>query len=259
MTAATPALAAESIRVRFGGVAACDDVTIRLDEGEIVGLTGPNGSGKSTFLNALHGLVPAAGRLEVRGVPVDLGAPRAVRARGVVRAFQTPQVWAALSTLENVLLGSGDRRDVGLGAALLRRPRMLRRERDRWARAGAALARVGLAHLAATPVSALTYGQQRLVELARAIAGEPSVLLLDEPAAGLNAAETRFLAEVLASLRDEGVAILVVDHKIDFLDSTCRRLVVLQLGRVIAEGPPAEVWRHEDVIAAYLGIEESGT
>src|SRR5690606_39538593 len=110
-----------------------------------------------------------------------------------------------------------------------------------------------------TPVSALTYGQQRLVELARAIAGEPSVLLLDEPAAGLNAAETRFLAEVLASLRDEGVAILVVDHKIDFLDSTCRRLVVLQLGRVIAEGPPAEVWRHEDVIAAYLGIEESGT
>lgn len=247
------ALVAADIRVAFGGVLACDGVSLRAESGQAVGLTGPNGSGKSTFLNALTGLVAASGSLRIHGAPMPLGRPRLVRRRGVARAFQAPQNVAALTALENVALGSTDRRACGLGAALIGRRTMLRVEEGRWAAAHAAIERVGLGAVAQSSAGSLTYGQQRLLELARAIVAEPAILMLDEPSAGLNAAETAHLATLLADLRDSGMALLVVDHKVDFLDTLCQRIVVMQLGTVIADGRPGSVWREQSVIDAYLG------
>jgi len=245
------------ISVSFGGVKACERISLGVDRGEIVGLTGPNGSGKSTYLNALLGLVPASGTLVVDGEQVALGAPAPIRRRGVVRTFQSPQNWLSLSVLENAVLGSSDRTATGLLATLCQRRRVNRHERARWAEAADALERVGLGTVASASASVLTYGQQRLLELARAIVARPRVLLLDEPAAGLNASETDALAMLLADLGREGVACVVVDHKIDFLDAISARIVVLQLGSVIAEGRPVEIWHQPGVIDAYLGRSET--
>lgn len=248
------ALAAHDITVTFGGVVACDGIDLEVAEGAIVGLTGPNGSGKSTLLNAVNGLVPATGTLRLFGDDVPLGAARSVRAHGVIRLFQAPQILGDLSCLENVLLSHPDRRGSGLLAAVGARPLVHRHERRRWDDATRALDRVGLAHTADLPGTALTYGQQRLLELARAMAGAPSILLLDEPSAGLNASETEGLAALLSSLRGEGMSMVVIDHKVDFLDGISDRIAVLQLGRVIAEGDPADIWRHPEVVDAYLGV-----
>lgn len=247
------ALDARQIRVAFGGVVACDEIDLEVRAGEVVGLTGPNGSGKSTLLNALTGLVPASGHLRLGDEDVPLGLPRTIRAHGVVRAFQTPQNWFALSVLDNVTLGSHDRAHTGLRSALFGRGRMRRHEAQRWEAAADALDRVGLRHAAAASASTLTYGQQRMLEVARAIAARPAVMLLDEPSAGLNATETRSLSALLAELQADGVSMVVVDHKVDFLDSLSDRIVVLELGRVVADAPPDDVWSQQAVIDAYLG------
>lgn len=250
-----PILSAEGIRVSFGGVRAVDDVTLGLAEGEVLGLVGPNGSGKSSFLNALSGVVPAAGTLLVRGRPFTLGAPRSVWNARVARTFQTPQTFMQLTCIENVLLGTRDRKLTGLFGAWLLRPWMIRREKQRWARASAALERFGLMTLAEAPASGLAYGQQRMLELARVVASAPEVILLDEPSAGLNAAETEVLANHLTALRAEGISLLIVDHKIDFITKICDRVAVLEFGALITVGAPEDVWGDERVIAAYLGTE----
>ncbi|MBX6389507.1 MAG: ATP-binding cassette domain-containing protein [Frankia sp.] len=246
-------LLAGDIRVRFGGVVAVDGVSLSVAAGQVYGLVGPNGSGKTTFLNALTGVVPAAGSLRVGGTAVPLGRARRSRAAGVLRMFQTPQTFVNLSCLENVLLACEDTRSSGLFAAWLARPLMWRRERERWRVAAAAMERVGLSGLDDLPAGALTYGQQRLLELARALAGRPRALLLDEPSAGLNDAETEQLAGLIRELRGDGLAIVVIDHKIDFIDSICDVVGVLELGRMVASGPPGEVWRDPKVVSAYLG------
>ncbi len=253
----TDVLDARDISVSFGLLRACDGISLSVPEGAVLGLTGPNGSGKSTFMNAVTGLVSATGSLEIQGQSAALGRPRAVRELGVARAFQSPQNWAELSCLENVVLGSDDRQLIGLIGAVFRRASMRAREQVRWAEAEQALERVGLADLVLVPASQLTYGQQRMLELARAIVGRPSLLLLDEPSAGLNAVETEELGALLSELRQQGMAILVIDHKIDFLDRICDRITVLQLGKVIAEGRPDEIWTHRDVIEAYLGSDDA--
>lgn len=250
---AAPALAARDIDVRFGGVRAVAEVGLTVGAGEIVGLVGPNGSGKSTFLNAITGLVPAVGSLEVGGAAVPLRRPARVRAAGVGRTFQTPQVVEGLTCLENVMLAVPERRLAGLGAALGRRRAMISLERARAQRARAALARVGLAELADTPANQLAYGWRRRLELARVLVAEPKVVLLDEPAAGLNEAETRWLAEMLRSLRAAGCSLLIVEHKLALLNDICDRLVVLRLGEVVAAGEPAAVWADPRVVEAYLG------
>lgn len=247
-------LTAEGITVTFGGVRAVDDVGLDVDSAELIGLVGPNGSGKTTLLNAICGIVPARGRLTVAGQPVRLGRTSAARRAGIGRVFQAPQTYEDLSCLDNVLLSSSDRRMRGLAGAWLARPLMWRHEHRRWRRALDALELVGLADRATDPASLLTYGQRRLLELARATAGDPKVLLLDEPSAGLNDAETTALGTLLRDVRAAGNTVVVVDHKIDFLDSLCDRLVVLELGHVIAAGKPDEVWRDARVISAYLGV-----
>jgi branched-chain amino acid transport system permease protein len=249
-----PVLEAKGITVSFGGVRAVDDVDVTLRKGEILGLIGPNGSGKSTTLNAITGIVPANGSLRVGGRDVGLRSPEAVVRAGVRRTYQTPQRYLELSCIDNVLLSTTDRRLTGIAASIVLRPLVLRRERARWRKAGEALDRVGLLDVAEQPAGALSYGGQRLLELARVIAGDPEVVLLDEPSAGLNDRETEVLAAHLRVLRQEGVSLLVVDHKIDFISNLCDRVVVLELGRLVAEGDPHGIWQDERVQNAYLGV-----
>jgi branched-chain amino acid transport system ATP-binding protein len=245
---------ARDISVSFGGVRAVDQVSITVHDDEIVGLIGPNGSGKTTFLNALTGIVKGLGTLIVDGKPLPLGHPAVIRRAGLVRTFQAPQTYLALSCIENVLLSSPNRKGTGVLSSWFNRRLLWREEQARWAKAEAVLERLGLGSLAEGPAALLTYGQQRMLELGRSLAAEPRMLMLDEPSAGLNDAETANLAVLIESLQAEGITILVVDHKIDFIDRLCDRVVVLELGHVIAEGPPEDVWTDAGVMDAYLGV-----
>jgi branched-chain amino acid transport system ATP-binding protein len=249
-------LEAVDVTVRFGGVTAVDRVGIQVERGTVVGLVGPNGSGKTTFLNALSGIVAATGSVTVGGRPLRLGAPRRARRAGILRVFQVPQTFDELSCLENVLIGQPDRSLTGLAAACFLRPLVMRRERARWAEAEQVLDRVGLDGVAASPSGDLSYGKRRLLELARALYARPRVLLLDEPSAGLNDAETAELAAVVDGLDRSDLATVLVDHKVELIDSLCSRVVVLESGGVIAEGGPAEIWDDPRVVDAYLGVVE---
>ncbi len=253
---APPLVEARGVRVQFGGVVAVDGVDLALHEDEILGLVGPNGSGKTTFLNALSGVVDATGEARVQGETLRLGQPGRIRAFGVLRTFQSPQTYAHLTCLEDVLLSTPDRHLTGLSPSWFARPPMNGVERRRWDAATAALERVGLADLAEAPTSRLSYGQRRLLELARVIHAQPHALLLDEPSAGLNAAETDQLAAHLNRLKREGIAILLVDHKLDFITSLCDRVAVLELGRLVAVGATDTVFADPRVVDAYLGVEE---
>lgn len=249
-------LTAAEIHVSFGGVRAVDGVSIDVQPGEILGLVGPNGSGKTTLLSALTGVVPASGYLEVDGREVQLGIPGLSRAVGVLRTYQSPQTYDHLSCIEDVLISTSDRKLTGMAAACFRRPAAIRHDKARWGLAVDALNRVGLGALAEEPTSRLSYGQRRLLELARAVAANPRVLMLDEPSAGLDAAETEELAVHLRTLRAEGVSLLLIDHKLDFIVGLCDRVAVLELGRLVAVGDAATVFEDQRVIDAYLGVAE---
>lgn len=253
LSAAGPLLECTDLTVRFGGVAAVDRLCLTVGSDEVVGLIGPNGSGKSTFLNAVTGLVPAAGTVAVHGLPVRLGRPGAISRHRVFRTYQTPQVDRELTSIENVLVASPNRRYRGFVGSWLLRPQMWRQDRKRWEQACRALETVGLGDKANVLAGALSYGQQRHLEIARALCAEPELLLLDEPAAGLSSAETNRLAQLLSSVAASGVSLLLIEHKIGFIESLCGRIVVLDVGRQIASGPPTEVWKDPAVIAAYLG------
>ncbi len=247
-------LEAREVCVSFGGVRAVDHVSLTLDEREILGVIGPNGSGKTTLLNALTGVVKTTGSLRVDGEDVGLGSMTRSRRAGIVRMFQAPQTVDELTCLENVLLSTSDSSRRGLlGATFLRRS-MGRHERARWQRASEALDFVGLRGVASQSAADLTYGQRRLIDLARVVAADASVVLLDEPSAGLNDHETTKLADLCLELRSQGMAVIVVEHKIDFVDRLCDRIMVLELGRVVAEGPPDVVWKDQRVMDAYLGV-----
>ena len=253
-------LSAEHVAVSFGGVKAVDDVSLHVHAEEVVGLVGPNGSGKTTFLNALSGMVKASGRMTIEDRPVPFGKPRQVWRAGVARVFQAPQTFLeGLSVLDNVLLSSDETSLRGLTGSTIGRPSMWRRERERWNHAMSCLEVAGLAHLAEWPAGALTYGQQRMLELCRTVAGNPKILLLDEPSAGLNDAETAELARLLHDLRRRKISMLLIDHKIDFVDTMCDRVVVLDLGQVIAEGCGEQVWKNPLVMTAYLGLTDAAS
>lgn len=246
-------LAIAEVAVRFGGVVAVDGVSLEVPPGHAVALVGPNGSGKTTLLNAICGLLAASGQVTLDGTGLPMGKPIRAARSGIARTFQTPQVVDHLSCLDNVLLASADRRSDGLMGAWLTRPRMLGAERDRWRAGNESLERLGLAGLAAEPASRLTYGQRRWLELARVALARPRYLLADEPSAGLNDSETEQLVEHLGWFRDDGVGILLVDHKVDFLRAITDRAVVLALGHKVAEASIDEVWDLPEVRAAYLG------
>ncbi len=250
-----PYLHCHELTVRFGGVTAVDRVSLDVQSGgEVVGIIGPNGSGKSTFLNAVSGLVPVAhGAVTVEDKPVPLGRTGAIARHGVFRTYQTPQVDAAVTCLDNILISSPDQRLRGFLGAWPARPWMFRVDKQRWAKASRALERVGLLEKANNFAGSLAYGERRRLEVARAIMAEPRLVLMDEPAAGLNSAETDQLAELLAGLSTEGLSLVVIEHKIPFIERLCERVIVLELGQQIAAGKPEEVWNEPAVMNAYLG------
>jgi len=253
-----PLLVAEGLNKAYGGVRPARDVSLRITPGHIHALIGPNGAGKSTLINMLSGVArPDTGRILFRGAPLGRAAPHAVAARGIARTFQNLRLFRELSVRDNVLLGQHARMGNGFAASLLGLPRAGREEGDAAARVGGILRFLGLSALAAQPAGALPYGLQRRVELARALATEPDLLLLDEPAAGLNPQETAELGVILRRIREQGVTILLVEHHMDLVMAVSDHVIVLDYGAVIAEGPPALVQADPRVMAAYLGTDEA--
>jgi ABC-type branched-subunit amino acid transport system ATPase component len=247
----------DDLEVSFGRVRAVAGVSMRVPGGASVGLIGPNGSGKSTLVNAVTGVVRGRGRVAVDGRGIRAGSPRSAAGRGVSRTFQTPQTFLELSCVDNVRLGLTRNLTNGLTGAWPLHPWTARVERRRWITAMELLEWAGLAAQAEMSAAALSYGQQRMLELARALAGRPSILMLDEPAAGLNHAETDALATRIQGLAAQGLTVFLVEHKMDFVRRLCGRIAVLSTGELIADGPAADVFADQRVIDAYLGTAAS--
>jgi len=246
----------------FGGLRAVDGVSLTIAPGEIVALIGPNGAGKTTLFNCVTGIYrPTVGeiRLQLPGHPgrrIDGLAPHRVTALGLARTFQNIRLFAGMTALENVMLGRHCRTTTGLLGAILHGAGARSQEQETVAQSQVLLERVGLAQYADEVAGNLPYGAQRRLEIARALATAPSLLLLDEPAAGMNPQETRELDELIVRLRDElGVAILLIEHDMKLVMNISERILVMEHGKPIACGTPVEIRGHSRVIEAYLGEE----
>ena len=247
-------LSVEGLERSFGGVRALDGAAVEVSAGEVHGLIGPNGAGKTTLLNVISGLFrPTRGRIVLGGERIDGLPPHRIAALGITRTYQNIRLFPGLSALENVMVGAhlvrrGD---------TLRRMLFLRSARDDEARAREAalqlLGRVGLGDRAHHRVSGLSYGDQRRVEIARALASSPRLVLLDEPTAGMNAAEVQAVAAVIREVAKQGQSVVLVEHNVQLVMQVCDRITVLNFGKVIAHGEPQHVASHAEVIAAYLG------
>ena len=252
-TAGVPLLQAEGVIMRFGGLTAVNDVNLTVNEGEIVGLIGPNGAGKTTFFNCLTGMYkPTEGHVRLAGVELP-PKPRAVVKAGMARTFQNIRLFANMTALENVMVGRYCRTSSGAFTSIMHGPKFRREEAETRERAQELLEFVGLGtstdHLARN----MPYGNQRRLEIARALATDPKLVLLDEPTAGMNPLETRQASDLIFKIRDSGLAVVVIEHDMRFIFNLCDRVLCLVRGQTLVVGTPDEVQSDPRVIEAYIG------
>lgn len=252
-TAGVPLLQAEGVIMRFGGLTAVNDVNLTVNEGEIVGLIGPNGAGKTTFFNCLTGMYkPTEGHVRLAGVELP-PKPRAVVKAGMARTFQNIRLFANMTALENVMVGRYCRTSSGAFTSIIHGPKFRREEAETRERAQELLEFVGLGtstdHLARN----MPYGNQRRLEIARALATDPKLVLLDEPTAGMNPLETRQASDLIFKIRDSGLAVVVIEHDMRFIFNLCDRVLCLVRGQTLVVGTPDEVQSDPRVIEAYIG------
>ncbi|MDD2967308.1 MAG: ABC transporter ATP-binding protein [Desulfovibrionaceae bacterium] len=257
MSTVSPLLSLCEVTKIFGGLVALNDIAFDVRENSIVGLIGPNGAGKTTVFNCITGnYVPEQGSITFMGHKLVGKKPHAIVEMGIARTFQSIRLFSSLPVVENVLAGQHCRLRSGLFASMLHTPAQRQEEKRALERAMDELDFVGLADKHAEEAGSLSYGNQRLVEIARALASDPRLLILDEPAGGMNDQETVALVDTINHIRARGITVLLIEHDMRLVMQVCKHLVVLEHGTMIAEGAPDVVSKHPDVIRAYLGAED---